>query len=95
MERPIFFVLGLAGSGKGTVCSAISSHFEFGHLSAGDLLRAEQKRNGSTHRTLIEEYIAAGKIVPPEITILLIKQAISENTTAKGFLIDGFPRELP
>ena len=68
---------------------------EFGlvHLSAGDLLRAEQKREGSTHGALIKEYIADGKIVPAMITITLLKNAM-EAHPGKTFLIDGFPRQL-
>ncbi|KAH0576530.1 Adenylate kinase 4 [Spironucleus salmonicida] len=93
--RPIFFILGKPGSGKGTVCEKISDHFQLKHLSAGDLLRAEQKRDQSPHKDLILNYIASGKIVPADITVTLLKNAMNEDSISKGFLIDGFPREMP
>lgn len=89
----VVFVLGGPGSGKGTQCSNIVRDYGFVHLSAGDLLRAEQQRE-TDNAELIKTFIKEGKIVPVEITVALIKQAIDENM-AKGnyyFLVDGFPR---
>jgi len=66
------------------------------HLSAGDLLRAERTAGGDNAK-LIEEFIEAGKIVPVEITVGLIKKAMTKilNETGKNnFLVDGFPRSL-
>ena len=65
------------------------------HLSAGDLLRAERKKEGSSLADIINKNISEGKIVPSEITVTLIKNAMSELNQSKGrtkFLIDGFPR---
>ena len=67
------------------------------HLSAGDLLRAERKREGSEYGELIEKCIVAGNIVPVEITCKLIENAMDEimtktNGEQDAFLIDGFPR---
>lgn len=92
----VVFVLGGPGSGKGTQCDKIINDYNFAHLSAGDLLRAEQRRPGSEYGDLIKSYIKDGKIVPQEITIALLKNAMSE-AKAKGvnhFLIDGFPRKM-
>jgi len=86
----VVFVLGGPGSGKGTQCANIVEHFGFTHLSAGDLLRAEIK-SGSENGTMIENMIKEGKIVPSEVTIKLLKQAMIENPNDR-FLIDGFPR---
>ena len=64
------------------------------HLSAGDLLRAE-RNSGSKDADLINSYITQGKIVPVEITVNLIKIAmtnIMKNNGGNNFLIDGFPR---
>jgi UMP-CMP kinase len=55
------------GSGKGTQCLELVSHFGFVHLSAGDLLRAERD-SGSAEAELINSYIANGQIVPVRIT---------------------------
>ena len=65
------------------------------HLSAGDLLRAERNRKDSPVAELINTYIVEGKIVPMEITVHLIKEAMKKAYPEfKHFLIDGFPREI-
>lgn len=93
----VVFVLGGPGSGKGTQCSNLVRDYGFVHLSAGDLLRAEQNRPGSRYGELIDRYIKDGQIVPMEITLALLQRAmtksIEEGKTTK-FLIDGFPRKM-
>ncbi|KAL5207569.1 hypothetical protein ABZP36_032004, partial [Zizania latifolia] len=79
-----------SGSGKGTQCANIVEHFGFTHLSAGDLLRAEIK-SGSENGTMIENMIKEGNIVPSEVTIKLLQEAMIKSANDK-FLIDGFPR---
>ncbi len=65
------------------------------HLSAGDLLRAERKQPGSQFGEIIEKNIVEGKIVPSEITVMLLQRAMEEHGFKGGrFLIDGFPRNL-
>ncbi|CAI9102119.1 OLC1v1000338C10 [Oldenlandia corymbosa var. corymbosa] len=86
----VVFVLGGPGSGKGTQCANIVKHFGYTHLSAGDLLRAEQK-SGSENGTMIQNMIKEGKIVPSEVTVKLLQRAMAESGNDK-FLIDGFPR---
>lgn len=64
---------------------------------AGDLLRDEQKREGSQYGELIQSYIRDGLIVPMEVTIALLENAMKEvirETGKKRFLIDGFPRKM-
>ena len=87
----IIFVLGGPGSGKGTQCAKLVKDYGFKHLSAGDLLREEQDRPGSEFGEMIKEYIREGNIVPMEVTIQLIENAIlKEIEGGKGrFLIDG------
>ncbi|CAM0913274.1 unnamed protein product [Alopecurus aequalis] len=86
----VVFVLGGPGSGKGTQCSNIVEHFGFTHLSAGELLRTEIK-SGSENGAMIDNIINEGKIVPSEITIKLLEEAMIRSENDK-FLIDGFPR---
>ena len=81
------------GSGKGTQCSKLVKEFGFEHLSAGDLLREERQRKDSPYGDLINNYIKEGKIVPMEITIALLKQAMLKSA-GNRFLIDGFPRQM-
>lgn len=77
-QKPkIVFVLGAPGAGKGTQCEKIVEHFGFTHLSAGDLLREERKREGSEFGALIEDNIKNGRIVPVEITCSLLENAIN------------------
>ncbi|XP_022646224.1 UMP-CMP kinase 2-like [Varroa jacobsoni] len=87
----VVFVLGPPGSGKGTQCEKIVNKFNFVHLSAGDLLRAERNTPGSPYGELIEGHIRNGTIVPVEITCSLIEKAMKESGK-DCFLIDGFPR---
>jgi UMP-CMP kinase len=95
----VIFVLGGPGAGKGTQCSRLVSEHGFTHLSAGDLLRAEQDRPGSQFGDLIRDYIKNGQIVPMEVTIQLLENEMTDALKTKGaksgrFLIDGFPRKL-
>lgn len=92
-DKPnVLFVLGGPGAGKGTQCGLIVEEFEdFEHLSAGDLLRIERKDPTSKNGLLIDEYIKEGKIVPVEITVQLLLNAM-QKSSCKNFLVDGFPR---
>lgn len=95
----VVFVLGGPGAGKGTQCERLVSQHGFTHLSAGDLLRAEQNRPGSQFGDLIRDYIKNGLIVPMEVTVQLLENAMTESLQTKGttkgrFLIDGFPRKM-
>lgn len=77
MKPNVVFVLGGPGAGKGTMCELAEQQLGWTHLSAGDLLRAERQRGGD-NAALIEEYIIAGKVVPVEITVKLLQNAMNE-----------------
>lgn len=81
------------------------NEFQVEFLTAGDLLRAEQHREGSQFGTLIQTCIREGTIVPMEVTIKLLENAMTsamkEGRSGDGwsgrrgrFLIDGFPRKM-
>lgn len=91
MAPNVVFVLGGPGSGKGTQCELIVKHYNFEHLSAGELLRREQTKNGSKYKDLIQHHMKEGTIVPAEITCNLLRQAMNESGK-KNFLVDGYPR---
>ncbi|VEU23195.1 DEKNAAC104323 [Brettanomyces naardenensis] len=95
-EIDVIYVLGGPGAGKGTQCAKLVDNYKFIHLSAGDLLRAEQKEPGSQYGELIASYIKEGKIVPQEITVALLRKAIVRNYNEgkTRFLVDGFPRKM-
>ncbi|KAF3207440.1 hypothetical protein TWF191_001017 [Orbilia oligospora] len=93
----VIFVLGGPGVGKGTQCAKLVKDYGFVHLSAGDLLREEQSREGTDYGDLIKTYIREGKIVPMEVTIVLLENAMKRNIEQNKktkFLIDGFPRQM-
>ncbi|CAK9114394.1 unnamed protein product [Durusdinium trenchii] len=95
VKPAVVFVLGGPGAGKGTQCERISQTFGYHHLSAGDLLREERKRQGSEYGQLIESFIKEGKLVPVEIVVNLLKQAMEKRGWSQGkFLVDGFPRSF-
>lgn len=92
----VVFVLGAPGAGKGTMCELAESQLGWVHLSAGELLRAEQEAAGPD-AALIGEFVSAGKLVPNEIIVTLLKKKMERVTRTTGgtnFLLDGFPRSL-
>lgn len=92
----VMFVLGGPGAGKGTMCELAEIQLGWTHLSAGGLLRAEEASGGPCS-DIIKQCIAAGALVPTEITVRLLKQAMERTTRSTGkrnFLVDGFPRSL-
>ena len=97
-EFRVVFVLGGPGAGKGTQCELLLNEGKYPcvHLSVGDLLRAEQTRDDSPHRKLIQDCLVAGQIVPVEISLALLQRAMEEASLRQGrsllYLVDGFPR---
>jgi len=93
----VVYILGGPGAGKGTQSANLVRDYGFVHLSAGDLLREEQNDEGSKYGQLIKDYIKDGLIVPMEITVKLLENAMRSKMDSNGtgkFLIDGFPRKM-
>lgn len=84
-------LLGPPGSGKGTQTERLVSEFGFTKISTGDLLR-EAVRNGTELGLKAKGYMDAGKLVPDDLVIGLIKEKL--NGLKGGVLLDGFPRSL-
>ncbi|KAL4609432.1 adenylate kinase isoenzyme 1-like [Arapaima gigas] len=90
----IIFVVGAPGCGKGTQCEKIAEKYGFTHFSSGDLLRAEVS-SGSDRGKQLAAIIQNGELVPLDTILDMIKEAmIARADTSKGFLIDGYPREV-
>ena len=90
----IVFVLGGPGAGKGTMCELAESQLGWVHLSTGELLRDEQEKDNPVANQ-IKELLAGGNLVPDEIVVPLIRDAMEKITRTTGktnFLLDGFPR---
>jgi len=95
-KLPIIFIVGGPGSGKGTQCEKISEKYNLTHLSSGDLLRAEVN-SCSDFGLKLKETMDAGKLVSLETVLELIRNAMNNSINAgqtKGFLIDGYPRDV-
>nr|XP_054919206.1 uncharacterized protein LOC129380930 [Dermacentor andersoni] len=92
VKVPVIFVFGGPGSGKGTQCGKIVEKYGFTHISSGDLLRAEVQ-SGSDRGKEMNEVMKKGELVPLDIVLQLLKEAIKKDLEkSKGFLIDGYPR---
>lgn len=93
-KLPIIFVIGGPGCGKGTQCERIVATYGFTHLSTGDLLRDEVK-SGSKRGQSLQNIMKRGDLVPLDIVLdLLMETMIKALPNSKGFLIDGYPREI-
>jgi adenylate kinase len=86
-------LLGPQGSGKGTQAKKISATYGVPHISSGDLYRAAIAA-GTELGQRVEPILAAGTLVPDEITIPLIRDRLSRGDTVPGFVLDGYPRNL-
>merc|ERR1739848_88477 len=82
-------LFGAPGSGKGTQCEKLKNTFGLRHISTGDVLRDHVKR-GTPLGSQAKEYMDAGKLVPDELMIGLIKE--ETEGAHSGWLIDGMPR---
>ena len=86
-------LVGPPGAGKGTQSEKILVKYNLKHISTGDLLRAE--RNAGTELgNQANEFISKGELVPDAVVIGMVKNFMADNTDAKGFIFDGFPRTI-
>jgi adenylate kinase len=85
--------LGPPGCGKGTQAENITSNYQIQHLATGDMLRAAVS-SGTEAGLKAKDFMEAGKLVPDELVIEMIKEAIGKEECARGFVLDGFPRTL-
>ena len=86
-------LLGHPGAGKGTQAENISKRFNIPHISTGNILRDEIKKDTYLGRK-VENSVKKGNLVSDEIIIELIKNEISKHKSSNGFVMDGFPRNL-
>ena len=88
-------IFGAPGSGKGTQSDLMIGKYGFGHISTGDVLRAEIK--GETELGKVaKSFIDKGQLIPDELMIdILAKVYDSYGKDHKGIIFDGFPRTIP
>ncbi|MCI6679615.1 MAG: adenylate kinase [Candidatus Cryptobacteroides sp.] len=93
-DMKYYILFGPPGAGKGTHASAIAEKYNLKHLSTGELLRAEIAAGtelGKQAKSLIE----AGELVPDSVVEGMIETAFDTIKGFDGFLLDGFPRNIP
>ena len=86
-------LLGLPGAGKGTQAQFLISRYRIPQISTGDMLRAAIKE-GTPLGKEAKLYMDRGELVPDPLVIELVKERIKQPDAAKGFIIDGFPRNI-
>ena len=86
-------LMGPPGAGKGTQAATISKTLTHAHIASGDLFREEQEKGTELGR-LAKQYMERGELVPNEVTIKMVLGRISQRDCAKGFILDGFPRNV-
>jgi len=87
-------LLGAPGSGKGTQGVVLSKKFDIPQISTGDLLRAAVKA-GTELGKKAKSAMDAGALVSDDIVIGLIRERLSEDDAQNGYILDGFPRNIP
>ena len=84
-------LFGAPGAGKGTQAKILSQKFSIPHISTGDILR-EAAKNGSPMGLEAKKLMNAGKLVPDEIMIEIIRETLGQEQCKNGFILDGYPR---
>ena len=87
-------LVGPPGAGKGTQAEFIAAHFGIPKISTGDIFRANVS-GGTDLGKLAKKYMDAGDLVPDEVTNAMVRDRLDEPDAAAGFLLDGFPRNVP
>jgi len=86
-------LLGPPGAGKGTYASRLTKRLGIPHISTGDMVREEIKA-GTELGNVLKKYSDKGELVPDEIIIEMLKRRLKEKDCVKGFILDGFPRNI-
>jgi len=86
-------ILGPQGSGKGTQADLIAKKTGIAHISTGDMLRANVEE-GTELGKIAEECMNKGQLVPNDITVDMLKERLNQEDAKKGFVLDGFPRNI-
>ena len=86
-------IIGPQGSGKGTQGARIAERLGIPTVSTGDVFRANVK-DGTDLGLKVKAIIDAGDLVPDELTSEIVRDRLSQQDAAHGFLLDGYPRNL-
>ena len=86
-------LLGAPGAGKGTQAEFIQKDFGLANISTGAMMR-EVSRSESELASRVQSFLSSGTLVPNEIIVEMLVERIQQDDCSKGFLLDGFPRNL-
>ena len=86
-------MLGPQGAGKGTQSARLSEKYDIASIATGDMFRWAIAQGTEVGRKA-QEYVSAGKLVPDDVTIEVVRERIEAEDCKQGFLLDGFPRNL-
>lgn len=84
-------LLGPPGAGKGTQADRLAARYGVPHISTGDLFRAH-RREGTPLGREADRYMAAGRLVPDDVTEGMVAERLDREDAGRGFILDGFPR---
>ena len=88
-----YIFLGAPGVGKGTYAQLLSKTYHVPHISTGDLLREEVKKESDVGLKA-KKFMDKGDLVPDKIMIEMLRKRFEEDDCKKGFFLDGFPRTI-
>lgn len=86
-------LIGSPGAGKGTQAKILSKYFGIAHISTGDLLREETNLKTELGLKIIN-IMNSGELVSDDIVSTLLSKRILKDDCKKGFILDGYPRNL-
>jgi adenylate kinase len=87
-------LIGPPGAGKGTQADILTKEYKIPHIATGDLFR-DNIKNKTALGLQVEDILKSGKLVSDDITIKMIAARLDQPDCKKGFILDGFPRNLP
>ena len=87
-------LVGPPGAGKGTQAQFIAAQFAIPKISTGDIFRANVSQ-GTELGIAAKKFMDAGDLVPDEVTNAMVHDRLGEDDANDGFLLDGFPRNVP
>ena len=86
-------LVGPPGAGKGTQAQFLAAHFSIPHISTGDIFRANLKA-GTELGIQAQTFMDRGELVPDSVTNEMVKDRLTHDDVANGFILDGFPRNV-
>jgi adenylate kinase len=93
MRAQALIFLGAPGAGKGTQAREVAKEFGIPQISTGDMLR-EAVKQGSPLGLEAKKKMEAGELVPDEVVCGIVEERIGRPDSARGFILDGFPRTI-